>query len=267
MKKTIKIKDYIGISMITLTVLIVLLILCGIIKPPYDPNEMNGGLKNMSPSLSHLFGTDNFGRDILSRCMEGSRTTFIIALITVTLGSIIGTVIGAVSGYYGGFIDEVLMRINDVIATFPSILLAIVVISVIGMGKYNVILALVIVFIPSFARVIRSEFITIKERDYVKNAKLIGVSNLRIMFVHILPNTLPILLSSLTIGFNNAVLAEASMSYLGLGVQPPDASLGRMLSESQTYIFSAPWYALAPGCIIVLAVLSVSILGEKVIKR
>lgn len=242
---------------------VLLFVAAGLFYTPFDPNQMDASIKNMAPSLSHPFGTDNFGRDILSRVMEGSRTTFFIALSTVLIGTAAGTLLGAVTGYFGGVLDEVLMRINDVILSFPSILLALVFVGVIGTGKYNIIIALGIVFIPSFARVVRSEFAVQKNMDYVKNARIMGAGPFRIMFVHILPNTLPILLSSMVIGFNNAVLAEAGMSYLGLGVQPPDASLGRMLSEAQTYLFSAPWYALAPGILIILTVLGFGLLGEK----
>ncbi|HEX3022533.1 MAG TPA: ABC transporter permease [Lachnospiraceae bacterium] len=230
---------------------------------PYDPNEMNGTVKNAAPSLAHLFGTDNFGRDILSRVMEGSRTTFLVAIVTVLIGTVFGTLLGAFTGYYGGILDTILMRVNDGITSFPSILLALIMISVFGSGKYNIILALGIVFIPSFARVVRSEYMVQKELDYVKMAKLMGASDFRIIFIHILPNIRTILLSSITIGFNNAVLAEAGMSYLGLGVQPPDASLGRMLSEAQTYLFSAPWYAIAPGMMIVVTVLGFSLVNER----
>lgn len=154
------------------------------------------------------------------------------------------------------------MRINDVVFAFPSILLALVFISLLGPGKGNVIISLGIAFIPSFARIVRSEFIRCKNMDYVKLARLAGAGHLRIMFVHILPNTLKVLVPAVMIGFNNAVLAEAGMSYLGIGVQPPDASLGRMLSEAQTYIFSAPGFALFPGVFIVLMVLGFSLLAE-----
>jgi len=184
-------------------------------------------------------------------------------LLTVAIGAFFGTLVGAFTGYYGGWLDEILMRINDGVASFPSILLALIVVSLIGPGKYNVIIALGIIFIPSFARVVRSEYITLKERDFVKNAKLMGASDLRIMFVHILPNTKAILLSSLTIGFNNAVLAEAGMSYLQLGVQPPDPSLGRMLSEAQSYMFMSPWCAIFPGIMIVLSVIGFSLINER----
>jgi peptide/nickel transport system permease protein len=237
--------------------------LIGILHTPFDPNEMNGAIKNMAPSLAHPFGTDNFGRDILSRVMVGASTTFLVAILTVAIGAIVGTAVGAFTGYYGGWMDEVIMRINDGVTSFPSILLALVFVSIIGPGKYNVIIALGIIFVPSFARVIRSEFISLKQMDFVKNAKLMGASDLRIMFVHILPNTKPILVSAITIGFNNAVLAEAGMSYLQLGVQPPDASLGRMLSEAQPYLMNAPWYAMAPGIVIILTVLGVSLVNEQ----
>lgn len=230
---------------------------------PYDPDAMNVALKNAEPSVKHLFGCDHFGRDILSRVMEGARTTVIIAVITLFIGAAIGILVGAFTGYFGGIADEILMRINDAAASFPSILLALVFVSMTGTGKYNIVIALGIMFIPSFARIVRSEFIVHKELDYVKNARLMGAGNFRIMFVHILPNIKGTLGTSLAIGFNNAVLAESGMSYLGLGVQPPDASLGRMLSEAQTYIFSAPWQALAPGITIIVLVLGFSLISLK----
>lgn len=260
MKKRKKNINYIiGLSIICFVLIFVIM---GTIRTPHDPNAMDAALKNQPPSLLHLFGTDNFGRDILSRVMVGSKTTFLVALFTVLIGASFGTIIGALTGYYGGLLDEVLMRINDVIASFPSVLLALVVVSIIGPGTFNIILALGILFVPSFARIVRSEFITIKEKDFIKNAKLMGANDFRAMFIHILPNTRPILLSSISIGFNNAVLAESSMSYLNLGVQPPDASLGRMLSEAQPYLFTAPWYVVFPGLMIILTVLGFSLLND-----
>ncbi len=234
----------------------------GMFWTPYDSEAMDSLVKNASPSFSHLLGTDNFGRDILSRIMEGAATTFIVGVCTVIIGAVFGTLIGAVTGYYGGVVDEILMRLNDGLTSFPSILLALIVVSIAGPGKYNIIIALGIVFIPSFARVIRSEVITKKEQDYVTNARLMGAGDFRIIFLHILPNTRGILLSTITIAFNNAILAEAGLSYLSLGVQPPDASLGRMLSEAQGYMISAPWYALAPGITIMLTVLGIGFISQ-----
>lgn len=260
MKKHRNKKFMVGLIMMSV---IFAFVLVGLFYTPYDPNEMNASIKNMAPSLQHWFGADNFGRDILSRVMEGSKTTFFIAICTVVIGCVIGTIVGAVTGYFGGLLDTVIMRCNDVLLSFPYMLLGLVIISFLGIGKYNIIIAMGILFIPSFARVVRSEFVTQKELDYVKSARLMGASHLRIMFVHILPNTFPILLSTITIAFNNAVLTEAALSFLGLGVQPPDASLGRMLSEAQAYLMNAPWYALAPGITIILTVLSFSLINEK----
>lgn len=246
----------------TIAAIMAVLALVGYVWTPYDPSAIVGSEKFLAPSLRHLFGTDNFGRDIFSRVMVGVGTTFFISLCTVCIGGIVGTLIGAFTGYFGGVVDEVLMRINDALTAFPSILLALVFIAMLGFGKYNVILALGVAFIPSFARVVRAEFARHRSMSYVKSARLMGASHLRIMFRHILPNTRGVLLPALIIGFNNAVLAEASMSYLGIGVAPPDVSLGYMLSESQSYMIKAPWYVLCTGLVIVLLILGVSMMGE-----
>ncbi len=245
-----------------LTGITLVLVLWGIIGTPYDPEAMDVTAKFAKPSLEHIMGCDNFGRDIFSRVLVGSGTTLLVAVLTVAIGMILGVIIGAFCGYFGGTLDEIVMRIMDAMFAFPSILLALVLISLMGQGTGNVILALGIAFIPSFARIVRSEFIRCKNMDYVKSAKLWGAGHLRIMFVHILPNTITVLLPSIMIGFNNAVLAEAGMSYLGLGVQPPFASLGRMLSEAQGFIFAAPGYAIFPGVVIILMVLGFSLLSD-----
>ena len=247
---------------LTIAAIMAVLALVGYVWTPYDPSAIVGSEKFLAPSLRHLFGTDNFGRDIFSRVMVGVGTTFFISLCSVCIGGIVGTLIGAFTGYFGGWLDEVLMPLNDSVAAFPSILLALVFIAMLGFGKYNVILALGVAFIPSFARVVRAEFARHRSMSYVKSARLMGASHLRIMFRHILPNTRGVLLPALIIGFNNAVLAEASMSYLGIGVAPPDVSLGYMLSESQSYMIKAPWYVLCTGLVIVLLILGVSMMGE-----
>ena len=248
---------------LVMTGILTALIVLGFFWTPYDPNAMAAGPKLTGPSLAHLMGTDSFGRDIFSRVLKGAGTTYGIALCTVAVGAVCGTVLGAVTGYFGGIVDDVLMRLGDVLTAFPSILLALVVISLLGPGKTgNVILALGLVFIPSFARMARGTYAGLREVNYVKSARLMGAGHLRIMFLHILPNTRQVLLPTLVIGFNNAVLAEASMSYLGIGVKPPDVSLGYMLSESQSYMARAPWYMLTVGGVIVLLILGVSLLGE-----
>jgi peptide/nickel transport system permease protein len=261
MKKN-KINGYLLVGMI-ITGALLLMTLIGAFHTPYDPTAMDRLAKFQAPSAAHLFGTDNFGRDIFSRVLRGAGTTLSIALATVAIGAVIGTLVGAVTGYFGGLVDEVLMRMNDALTAFPSILLALLVISLVGPGsKYNVVIALGIVFIPSFARVTRTAFASLRDVNYITSARLMGASNLRILLVHMLPNTMRVLLPAITIGFNNAVLAEASMSFLGIGVTPPDASLGYMLSEAQGMFVRAPWYALCTGLIIVLLVFGVGLIGE-----
>lgn len=245
-----------------ITTAMVALILVGFFWTPYNTTEMNAAAKFQAPSLQHLLGTDNFGRDIFSRVLEGAGTTFLIGICVVVIGCFFGILIGSLCGYYGGIPDLILTRICDSITAFPAILLGLVIISLIGGGTYNIIIALGILFIPSFARIVRGEYARCRELNYIKSARLMGASAFSIMYRHILPNTLPVLLPAVTIGFNNAVLSEASMSFLGIGVHPPQASLGSMLNDSQTYLSSAPWYALGTGGAIVVLILGVSLLSE-----
>lgn len=257
---------YLKIGLI-ISIFFVILMMVGMFYTPYEPNAMNAKEKLQSPSIRHLMGTDNFGRDIFSRVLKGISMTGIVAFSTVAIGGSIGTIIGALTGYFGGIIDEIVMRINDALNGFPSILLALLIVSIAGPGKYNVIFALGILFIPSFARIVRSEYINYKSRDFVKSARLMGAGNMRIIFLHIFPNIISTLFVTITIGFNNAVLAEAGLSYLGIGIQPPDASLGSMLSDAQSFLFTAPWYALMPGITIVIFVLGFSLLSEGIRKQ
>lgn len=234
---------------------------------PYGTTAMSAAERFHGPSFKHVFGTDNFGRDIFSRVMQGIGTTVMVSSLIVVISAGAGILIGAVTGYFGGILDEIIMRITDAVNSFPSILLALVVISVMGSGKQNVIFSLGIVFTPSYVRIVRSEFIRLRDADFVCRARLMGVKKLRILFVHILPNIWSVFWVSVTIGFNNAILAESGMSYLGIGVQPPDASLGKMLSDAQGYLGKAPWYALAPGLTIVWIVLGFSLLSEGIRRK
>ena len=245
-----------------ITAVMLILSFTGFFYTPYSPTAMKYG-KFQAPSLSHICGTDNFGRDIFSRLLKGSGMTFSIALFTVLIGSVVGTLVGALTGYFGGIVDDILMRLNDSITAFPSFLLALLIVTLVGPGKtYSVVLALGLVFIPSFARVMRTEYASLKDRNFVTRAKLMGAKSPRILFVHLLPNTLRVLLPAFTIGFNNAVLAEAGMSFLGIGVTPPDASLGYMLSEAQGMLAAAPWYAISTGLVIIALVFGVGLIGE-----
>jgi peptide/nickel transport system permease protein len=217
--------------------------------------------------MAHLFGTDNFGRDILSRAMVGARFTLLVSGSTVILATVISIVLGLACGYIGGMFDEIVMRVMDAINSFPSILIALVMVSVLNYGKLTIIPALVIMFIPSFTRIVRTGTLQYKNAEFVLCNKVYGDSDLRILFVHILPNIYPLLLSSVVIGLSNAILAESSMSYLGLGIQPPIPSWGRMLKEAQDIIFSTPWAALAPGLMIVMTIVGLNCIGEGIRKK
>ena len=232
MKKKGNLFLYIGGAV---SVLMTVLIVMGYFWTPYDPEAMDPVSKFQPPSAAHIMGTDNFGRDIFSRIIDGAGSTFLIALSVVAIGCFFGVLIGSLCGYFGGPPDLILTRVCDSITAFPSFLLALVIVSIMGKGTYNIVFALGILFIPSFARTVRGEFARCRELNYIKSARLMGASSFRTMFVHILPNTFSVLFTAMTIGFNNAVLSEASMSFLGIGVQPPFASLGSMLSDSQSY--------------------------------
>ena len=250
---------YAGLIMTGLAVLLGIL---GFFWTPYSTTEMNAAERFAAPSFRHIFGTDNFGRDIFSRVMQGLGDTIVISGLVVLISGTVGILLGALTGYFGGLLDEVVMRITDAVNGFPSILLTLVIISILGTGKENLIISLGIVFVPSYVRIVRSEFIRLRDADYIKRARLMGVGKLRILFVHILPNIFSVFWVSVMIGFNNAILAESGMSYLGIGVQAPDATLGNMLSDAQGYLQTAPWCALAPGLTIVWVVLGFALFSE-----
>lgn len=251
-------------------VLVSIVLFLGILSifyTPHDVYEMNTAVRSQAPSLQHFFGTDNFGRDIFSRSMVGARFTLLVSGSTVLLATVISVVLGLVCGYVGGMLDEVVMRIIDAINSFPSILIALVMVSILNYGKLTIIPALVIMFIPSFTRIVRTGTLQYKNAEFVLSNKVFGDSDIRILFVHILPNIYPLLLSSVVIGLSNAILAESSMSYLGLGIQPPIPSWGRMLKEAQDIIFSTPWAALAPGMMIVFTIVGLNCIGEGIRKK
>ena len=245
-----------------ITAVFVLTAIISMFYTPYDAYEMSYTEKFMKPSMEHLFGTDNFGRDIFSRVMLAVKNSILIAGSAILISFIIGTIVGSVTGYYGGIIDEILMRINDALAAIPSILLAMVLVAVMDKSVGTMIVALTIAFIPSFARVARSQVINLKNRDYVSSAKLSGASDFRIIVRHILPNGRSAIVTGLTVGFNNAILAEAGLSFLGIGIQPPAPSIGSMLSEAQGYFVAAPHYVIFPAVVMIFLVIGIVMIGE-----
>ncbi|NLK75104.1 MAG: ABC transporter permease [Clostridiales bacterium] len=246
---------------------IFLLLVIGIFYTPHDIYEMNSLESFQKPSIKHLMGTDNMGRDILSRIMVGSRFTLFVSICTVLVSATVGSVLGMLSGYIGGIVDEFVMRVMDAITSFPGILIALVMVSVLDYGKFTIIPALCIMFVPSFTRVMRNGTLQYKESEFINYIRVFGASDFRIALVHILPNLFPVLLSSVIVGLSNAILAESSMSYLGLGIQPPTPSWGRMLYEAQAFLFSAPWCSLAPGIMILITVAGFNFIGEGIRKR
>lgn len=251
------------IGLLLLSMFLCLMIL-SFFYTPHDVNAMNIANKLKGPSSTHWLGTDEFGRDIFSRIMKGTQTAFFVGTVAVGIGVILGTLIGGVAGYIGGWVDEIIMRIMDALMAFPGIILALMLVAVFGPGIVNTSIALGLIAIPGIARIARSGFIQHKEFEYVLSAKLIGVRPFKIMFQHILPNVSSPLIVAASISFAMAMLAEAALSYLGLGVQPPDPSWGRMLRDSQSYMASAPWYTYAPGIAITLMVLGFYMLSNAI---
>ena len=245
-----------------LAILICAITITGMIRLPYEYNAMDSVNRFCPPEGNHIMGTDNFGRDVFSRILAGAKYTLLTALLTVASSAIAGTVLGLLSGYAGGIRDEAVMRFMDTASSFPGLLLALAVVSLMGNGPEALIFALFILFTPGFTRIMRNGMLQYKTRDFVLAARITGISDRRIIFVHIFPNLLQTLLSASVLGLSNAILAESTMSYLGLGVQPPVPSWGRMLAESQTFLFNAPWCALSPGFMIMLTVLAFHYLGE-----
>lgn len=229
---------------------------------PYAPDATDAASKFLPPSLEHPFGTDNFGRDVLSRVMSASKYTIFISAAGVAIALILGTVSGIPAGYYGGFTDRGIMLLGNSIMCFPGILLALVTVAVFGASVTNVIWALGLVFAPTFARVCRLGTMEIKELDYITHARVMGIKPVRIMTFHIFPNLVSQLLPATVIGLANMTLFESGMSYLGLGVQPPDASFGKMLSDAQAYFRVAPWLVIFPAMMLIFYILGLYFISE-----
>jgi peptide/nickel transport system permease protein len=229
---------------------------------PHDYNLMDQNNRLLPPGANHLLGTDNFGRDIFSRVMAGGRNSLLLAVCTVTGAAAVGSILGLLAGYIGGITGEIIMRIIDTLNSFPGIVLALLLVVVMDNSQFTLFIALLILFIPSYTRVMRTGAMQYKNSSFVQAEKILGAGFFRITFIHIMPNVAPSLLSASVLGLSNAILAEAAMSYLGMGIQPPNPSWGRMLNESQAWFFNAPWCAIAPGLFIMLTVIAFHLLGE-----
>jgi peptide/nickel transport system permease protein len=234
----------------------------GSVLAPYNPNSIEMSNRFAPPSLEHFMGTDDFGRDILSRIMVGTRVSLQVGIIAVGLAATVGTTLGLVAGYTGRITDEIIMRLMDILFAFPAILLAIAIMAALGKGITNAMIAIGIVYVPIFARIARGSVLTVREEEFVDAARAVGSSNGRIMVRHIFPNILSPLIVETTLSLSFAILAEAALSFFGLGTQPPDPSWGRMLSEGRAYFQQSVWMASWPGLAIMLTVLGFNLLGD-----
>ncbi len=248
------------------TIIFVALALAALLAPlvaPYDWNETDVGPRLAAPSLEHFFGTDLHGRDVFSRVIAGGRYSISLGLATVLLSLVVGSLIGILLGFLGGRIDAWGCRLLDVLLSFPAIVLAILVVSVLGVGLVNCVIAVAIAGVPRFARVVRGAALVVREQPYVEAALALGASDVRIMRRHLLPNVVPTLVVLGTLDLGNAILSTATLSFLGLGAQPPTPEWGTMLSGGREFMRYAPWTMIFPGLALFLVVMSVNLVGDR----
>jgi len=247
---------------IALTLLIFLVALLAPWLAPFDPIQQNISNGDLPPGPVNILGTDSYGRDVLSRIILGTRVSLGIALSAVGIAIVVGSTLGVVAGYKGGAIDAVTIRVIDMLMTFPTIILGLMVLAVLGSGMVNLALAIAVAITPRFARVARGSAIAMRERDYVQAARALGMSDLRIIFVHILPNLANEVLVVGTLWTGTAILQEANLSFIGLGVKPPIPSWGGMIRDGVNQLFSQPWLSIAPGVAIFIVVLAFNMIGD-----
>jgi len=229
---------------------------------PYNPIETNMANALRGPSAAHWFGTDQLGMDIFSRVIAGTRISLTVGLLAVSIALTTGVMLGSIAGYVGGWVDTVIMRVMDMMLAVPSILLAITLMAALGKGIDKAVIAIGLVSIPEYARIVRGSILSIKENDYIAAARVVGNSDFRIIFRHVLPNALSVIIVRGTLGISSAVLDTAALGFLGMGVQPPQAEWGDMLGRARGFIFQAPWTLLFPGMAITSTVLAFNLLGD-----
>jgi len=255
-------QDKAAMAGLVIVAIVVFFALFGGFIAPYNPllSEMVQNFQR--PNAAHWFGTDEFGRDILSRVIVAASVTLRIGLVSVVAALVIGTFVGCIAGFYGKTVDMILMRFMDMMMAIPDILLAIAIMTALGPGIYKAIIAISFVTIPQYARIVRGSILSVKENDYVAAARVVGNSNMRVLFRHVLPNCLSPLIVRSTLGISSAILDAAALGFLGLGVQPPTAEWGAMLAGAQSYIFKAPYMLVFPGLAISVTVLAFNLLGD-----
>lgn len=250
------------IGLVIVTILVLMAIFAPLIAP-HDPNEIGMEFQT-PPGGAHVFGTDSLGRDVLSRLIYGSRISLSVAAVSVTMYVVIGVVLGALAGYFGGVTDVIIMRLSDVVMSFPSLMLILVVVALMGPSILNVMMVLGLLGWPQIARIIRGQFLALREQDFVQAGRAMGATDARLIFLHVLPNAFSPVLVAATFGAALAILTEAGLSFLGLGVQPPTASWGNMLADAQSLsiLESMPWLWVPAGGAIFLSVLCINFVGD-----
>jgi peptide/nickel transport system permease protein len=252
----------VGMIGLVLVTLLVFVAIFGRYLAPYDPNEIDMGARFLPPTLEHPMGTDDFGRDTLSRIMYGARISLQVGIVAVGIAATVGTSLGLIAGYGSRLPDEIIMRGVDILFAFPAILLAIAILAALGKGVTNAMIAIGVVYIPIFARIARGEVLSIRGMQFIEAARASGSDGMRIATRHILPNASGPLIVEVSLSLAFAILAEAALSFFGLGTQPPDPSWGRMLSEGRAYFQQSPWMAIFPGLAIMLTVMGFNFLGD-----
>ncbi|MFP3725632.1 nickel transporter permease [Priestia filamentosa] len=245
--------------------IVLFFILLAIFAPVIAPegvNEQKLQERLQAPSSEHWFGTDDFGRDVFSRVLHGAKTSLWVGFFSVMGSIIVGSFLGIIAGYYGRIADAIISRIFDILLAFPSILLAIGIVAVLGPSLQNALIAIAVINIPNFGRLIRSRVLSVKEEEYILAAKAIGMSDHRILFHHVLPNSITPIIVQGTLAVATAIIEAAALGFLGLGAQPPNAEWGRMLADSKQYLIQAPWTMIFPGVAIMLVVLGFNLLGD-----
>jgi len=246
-------------------VLVAVTLLAAVIGPlltPYDPARQELALRLAAPTIAHPFGLDELGRDILARVLAGARISFLVGLTVVLISTVVGTLLGAVAGYFGGPADEVISRLIDMLLAFPGLLLAIAIVAVLGPSLINVLVALTVIGWVGYARLVRGQVLRSREFEYVQAARAVGATAAHILWRHVIPTAIPALVVQATLGMAGAVIGEASLSFLGLGVQPPTPSWGTMLNGGRAHILDAPHLTIFPGIAIVLLVVGFNFLGD-----
>jgi peptide/nickel transport system permease protein len=247
------------------TIIVIAAALAALLGPtlaPWDPSHQDLALRLAPPSLSHLFGLDELGRDILARVLAGARISFLVGFTVVGISAVVGTVLGAMAGYMGGVFDDVVSRIIDMLLAFPGLLLAIALVAVLGPSLVNVLFALTVIGWVGYARLVRGQVLRAREFEYVQAARALGAGTARILWRHVIPAAIPAVVVQATLGMAGAILGEASLSFLGLGVQPPTPSWGTMLSGGRAHILDAPHLTIFPGLAIAALVLGFNFLGD-----